>query len=78
MIAVPAYFMNLGNCSVKLNTISNIFMGSTNITLGTLLGYYFGSIGVVTGYAISLIFGRVLLVYLNHAKDGIGYNFISE
>lgn len=56
-LTVPAYFINLGTGSLRLNTIAHVVIGILNATMGYSLGLSFGGWGVVLGYVFALIIG---------------------
>lgn len=62
LIAVPAYFVNLGTGHVGWNTLTHAIIGLLNITLALILGTSFGGQGVAYAYAIALVTGSYFLI----------------
>ncbi|MSQ99502.1 MAG: hypothetical protein EXR85_09455, partial [Xanthomonadales bacterium] len=58
----PAYFVNLGTGSLRLNTLSHLAIGILNGVFGYLLGLVFGDVGVVSGHVLALVTGSCLLI----------------
>jgi O-antigen/teichoic acid export membrane protein len=69
VLAVPAYFINLGTGELRWNVISHASAAILNGAAGFLLGRQFGASGVVVGWVVSTIVGGVIInvgYYVTH------------
>jgi O-antigen/teichoic acid export membrane protein len=69
VLAVPAYFINLGTGELRWNVISHASAAILNAAAGFALGRHFGASGVVVGWVVSTIVGGVIInvgYYVTH------------
>lgn len=69
--SAPAYFVNMGIGSVRINTIAHLLMGVLNFLFGCVLGYMYGAVGVAWSHAVSLMLGSMWLITAFHVRNSI-------
>ena len=72
-LAAPAYFMNMGIGKVRMNTASQILVGSLNLIFGWILGILFGANGVIFAYVLAITIGAIFLIIFFQYRQGISY-----
>jgi len=62
LVSAPAYFLNLANGEIQINTLSNFAILLTNVTLGVLFGRAWGGVGVVIAWCVALMAGATVIL----------------
>jgi O-antigen/teichoic acid export membrane protein len=75
-VSTPAYFMNLAQGDVVLNTINHLIMSALNIFLGVILGSAFGGFGVIVGYCCAIAASSVFVIYAYHSRKNVQHSAV--
>ncbi|MFH1662251.1 MAG: oligosaccharide flippase family protein [Candidatus Falkowbacteria bacterium] len=71
MLAVPAYFINLGIGDLKWVTIGYLLMVFLSVFLGFIFGAFYGGTGVVIAISLSLFLSSSVIYFAYHVKNKI-------
>jgi len=71
VLAVPAYFANLGGGWIERNLYCHIAQTMTTFLVGVVGGMVAGAAGSATAWPLALVVGAILVVYMFHRAEGI-------